>query len=495
MRLTCALLVMMFSVTRAVGASRGSSWAAVACPSRVVTKEDVGKPIVLLGAWVRVVGAGNGTDGSEDRYPSIASLRITSNPRHGALYWRAKPVLEGDAVPAEMGWERCSEASSRAFADAWPVEDPPLATLEWPCDAVVNANAAAPTHAAAGVVVQPICAEVLYAPNADYHNWPSEFDALGNRRVPGSNPTRDEAPDAFGFEFDLTTGDASTNGGAGGGAAAMRSSASSAASVLVAAVPDPPALTYDPPIEDGGAARTGDAPALHAALLARTRVRGIALRDVDEGSFAVTVRIQSAVGNYFSVSGAGEDVLAGAVNPFRSGDGVMDAGVMEFTALPEDAARMLAALEYFHVVDDVYDESGHATDTVTVTATGGACLRSDDLSDDLAAAGELTRCPRAADVGATSVYVEIRVSGRVKDLGERSDPAWRRGFSSLLPIAASLAAATAWSAFAMWSGCAWALERSGLASIGRDDGRIGETKGDVGTETRARRVNVGFDGV
>ena len=214
MRLTCALLVMMFSVTRAVGASSVSSWAAVACPSRVVTKEDVGKPIVLLGAWVR---AGNGTDGSKDRHPSIASLRITSNPRHGALYWRAKPVLEGDAVPAEMGWERCSEASSRAFADAWPVGDPPLATLEWPCDVVVNANAPSPTHAAAaaaGMVVQPICAEVLYAPDANYHNWPSGVDALGNRRVPGSNPTRDEAPDAFGFEFDLTTGDASAAGGA-----------------------------------------------------------------------------------------------------------------------------------------------------------------------------------------------------------------------------------------------------------------------------------------
>ena len=136
-----------------------SSWAAVACPSRVVTKEDVGTPIVLLGAWVRVVGAGNGTDGSEDRYPSIASLRITSNPRHGALYWRAKPVLEGDAVPAEMGWERCSEASTRAFADAWPVEDLPLATLEWPCDAVVNANAASPTHPGEKVVNEPTWGE------------------------------------------------------------------------------------------------------------------------------------------------------------------------------------------------------------------------------------------------------------------------------------------------------------------------------------------------
>ena len=266
-------------------------------------------------------------------------------------------------------------------------------------------------------------------------------------------------------------GDASAAGGAGGGADAMRSSAASAASVLVAAVPDAPALTYAAaPIEDGDAAREGDRPALHAALLTRTRVRGIALRDVDEGSFAVTVRIQSAVGNYVSVAGAGADVLARAVNPFRLGDGVMDAGVMEFTALPEDAARMLAALEYVHVVDDVYDERGYATDTVTVTATGGACLRSDDLFDDFSDAGEVTRCPRAADVGATSVYVKVIVSGRVKDLGERSDPAWRRGFSSLLPIIASLAAATAWSAFAMWSGCAWALERSGLASIGRDDG-------------------------
>ena len=140
------------------------------------------------------MGAGNGTDGSEDRYPSIASLRITSNPRHGALYWRAKPVLEGDAVPAEMGWERCSEASTRAFADAWPVEDPPLATLEWPCDTVVSTNAASPTHAAR-VVVQPICAEVLYAPNADYHNWPS--GAIGRARQstrPGVEPDARRSP-------------------------------------------------------------------------------------------------------------------------------------------------------------------------------------------------------------------------------------------------------------------------------------------------------------
>ena len=209
----------------------------------------------------------------------------------------------------------------------------------------------------------------------------------------------------------------------------------------------------------------------------------------------MTVRIQSAVGNYVSVTGAGADVLARAVNPFRIGDGVMDAGVMEFTALPEDAARMLAALEYVHVVDDVYDERGHADDTVTVTATGGVPPL-DDLSDDLPPR-EVTRCPRAADVGATSVRVEVRVSGRVKDLGELSEPAWRRGFSSLLPIAASLAAATAWSAYTMWSGCAWALERAGAGSIERDDGRVGETKGGVGTETRARRVNDrgGFDDV
>ena len=73
---------------------------------------------------------------------------------------------------------------------------------------------------------------------------------------------------------------------------------------------------------------------------------------------------------------SGLRLRAGAALTFGQGrqslpfcDGVMDAGVMEFTALPEDAARMLAALEYVHVVD-VYDELA-ATDTVTVTATYG----------------------------------------------------------------------------------------------------------------------------
>ena len=267
--------------------------------------------------------------------------------------------------------------------------------------------------------------------------------------------------------------------------------------MLVAAVPDPRAARTRRRRRDGGAARTRDAPALHAALLARTRVRGIALSDVDDGSFAVTIRIQSAVGNYVSVAGAGADVLARAVNPFRSGDGVMDAGVMEFTALPEDAARMLAALEYVHVVDDIYDERGAGRTRTAVTA---ARRRVPPLGRFVRRFSRRTGAdavPRAADVGATSVHVEVRVSGRLKDLGELSEPAWRRGFSSLLPIAASLAAAAAWSAYTMWSGCAWALERAGAGSIERDDGRVGETKGGVGTETRARRVNDrgGFDDV
>ena len=137
--------------------------------------------------------------------------------------------------------------------------------------------------------------------------------------------------------------------------------------------------------------------------MSRTYVSGIELRDVDDGSFAVTVRIQSSIGNYLSVTGAGAETLARARNPFERGDGVMDAGVMDFTAMPADAARMLAALEYTHAVDDKYDGDGSAVDEISVSVMSGACVRKDALG--------LTGCPRAADVSSesTAAYLDTRV--------------------------------------------------------------------------------------
>ena len=53
------------------------------------------------------------------------------------------------------------------------------------------------------------------------------------------------------------------------------------------------------------------------------------ITDVDRDSFAVLVRIESAWGNYLSLTAAPEQVLAACQNPFRRGDGVLDS-VVEF---------------------------------------------------------------------------------------------------------------------------------------------------------------------
>ena len=106
--LMCVYLIIS-RVTRAAGAVPIS----VGCPSRVVTNEDEPARVVLLGAWVRGGGVGNGTEaGTDDRHPSIASLRITSNPDHGALYWRARPVLVGDADPVGSDGEEVLAAAT-----------------------------------------------------------------------------------------------------------------------------------------------------------------------------------------------------------------------------------------------------------------------------------------------------------------------------------------------------------------------------------------------
>ena len=492
-----SVYLILSRVTRAAGAVPVSSWAAVACPTRVVTNEDETRRVVLLGAWVRGGGVGNGTEaGTDDRHPSIASLRITSNPDHGALYWRARPVLVGDAVPAAMGWERCSGIlRSSATPATWPAEDARFAKLEWPCDVVLDPGAdASTTHPS--TVVEPVCAEILYAPADDYHNWPRGLDALGApTHVPGSNPTRDESPDAFKFAFDLLaaspTGDASTMDGAD----AMKSSTESTAAALVVAVPDPPSLRYTHAFLGSPSERPVS---FSATLMSRTRVSGIELRDVDDGSFAVTVRIQSSIGNYLSVTGAGAETLERARNPFERGDGVMDAGVLEFTAMPADAARMLAALEYTHAVDDKYDGDGSAVDEISVSVMSGACVRKDVLG--------LTGCPRAADVSSEStVRIWIRVSGRVKDLGTRSTPAWERGFSSLLPLIVSAMALAAWAVAVIVSACAWVLENAGITCNGTcgddsdgDDASTEKEKDGVENgrvERRVRSHRRGFDGV
>jgi hypothetical protein len=183
---------------------------------------------------------------------------------------------------------------------------------------------------------------------------------------PGLESHARRIPDAFKFAFDLLaaspTGDASTMDGAD----AMKSSTESTAAALVVAVPDPPSLRYTHAFLGSPSERPVS---FHATLMSRTYVSGIELRDVDDGSFAVTVRIQSSIGNYLSVTGAGAETLERARNPFERGDGVMDAGVLEFTAMPADAARMLAALEYTHAVDDKYDGDGSAVDEISVSVT------------------------------------------------------------------------------------------------------------------------------
>jgi hypothetical protein len=60
----------------------------------------------------------------------------------------------------------------------------------------------------------------------------------------------------------------------------------------------------------------------------------------------------------------------------------------------------------------------------------------------------------------------IRVSGRVKDLGTRSTPAWERGFSSLLPLIVSAMALAAWAVAVIVSACAWVLENAGITCNG-----------------------------
>lgn len=81
---------------------------------------------------------------------------------------------------------------------------------------------------------------------------------------------------------------------------------------------------------------------------------GIKLTDVDKDSFAVLVRIESAMGNYVSLTSAHKEVLAACQNPFRRGDGVLDS-VVEFLATPAVAAHLLARLEYVHVQDSYHN--------------------------------------------------------------------------------------------------------------------------------------------
>ena len=100
-----SVYLILSRVTRAAGAVPASSWAAVACPTRVVTKEDETARVILLGAWVRGGGVGNGTDaGTDDRHPSIASLRITSEPRTTArCIGERGPCLSATRCPRRWG--------------------------------------------------------------------------------------------------------------------------------------------------------------------------------------------------------------------------------------------------------------------------------------------------------------------------------------------------------------------------------------------------------
>ena len=115
----------------------------------------------------------------------------------------------------------------------------------------------------------------------------------------------------------------------------------------------------------------------------------------------------------------------------------------------------------------------------------------------------MTGCPRAADVSSESTLrIWIRVSGRVKDLGTRSTPAWERGFSSLLPVIVSAMALAAWAVAVIVSACAWVLENAGITCNGTceddSDGDHASTekeKDGVEKERRVRSHRRGFDGV
>ena len=118
----------------------------------------------------------------------------------------------------------------------------------------------------------------------------------------------------------------------------------------------------------------------------------------------------------------------------------------------------------------------------------------------------MTGCPRAADVSSEStVRIWIRVSGRVKDLGTRSTPAWERGFSSLLPLIVSAMALAAWAVAVIVSACAWVLENAGITCNGTcgddsdgDDASTEKEKDGVENgrvERRVRSHRRGFDGV
>ena len=193
---------------------------------------------------------------------------------------------------------------------------------------------------------------------------------------------------------------------------------------------------------------------------------GVKLTNADDDSYALMIRIESAVGNYLSLSSAPEALLTACQNPFRRGDGVLDK-VIEFLATPSIAAELLALhLEYLHVDASLSGSvnSNHTKDVVTVSASDGGCYYYDDT--------RLTGCPRQSSAPqslerqqASSTMminegyyedkvaflrIEVELHGALTDMIERHNESWHQSLLRSVPIAIGAAFVVMWTTMVLW---------------------------------------------
>lgn len=206
---------------------------------------------------------------------------------------------------------------------------------------------------------------------------------------------------------------------------------------------------------------------------------GVKLTNADDDFYALIIRIESAVGNYVSLSSAPKVLLAACQNPFRHGDGVLD-NLIEFVATPMIAAKLLAYLEYLHIDASLSGESGPVNsnltrDVVTVTATDGGCYYYDNT--------RLTGCPRESSAPrslerqqasesftmaiVTESYekkssflrIELELNGGLTDMVERYNESWHRSLLRSVPIAIGAAFVAVCGVMLIWGSvrglCAW----------------------------------------
>ena len=392
-----------------------------ACPKLTATREDTATTLSLRGSVIASVAEA----------PSNATLRVAVVPAHGSLYHGGQRLSAGDEVPAKLSDEMCGGGL------AFPRCSPPNAS-----DVIPDARVST-------------CADIVYIPDADYFNHPT-VDAFGDVVPERLTPN----PETFMYVFVLTR---NTTEDAGGGEVQHVSEPVSA-TIKVVGTPDPPMIarilkpavtsSNSPASEDGGDGNSHQIP-IPAPLLSRVSLPGVTLADTDGDSFALLVRIESAMGNFVSLTSSPPEVLAACQNPFNEGDGTLNM-VVEFAATPSVAAKLLAGLEYVHVSNS--RAANGTLDVVTVTVTDGGCFHYDKLAGCprqplnasaaavAAAAGELS----SALTTVRSLRIEVAPYGGLVDMVKRHQESWHRSLLRSVPIAIGATLLAVWIALVLW---------------------------------------------